>query len=105
MHTLTLTGLQLNRLQEDDLGGVQVHILDGVRTPHVGPGLGASLRWPCCVLCSKTVYQWAPSKKLGALLLDGGHPGPGWLVDGQEWLAGGLNPVATCTSWQWRSPA
>ena len=78
----------MSKIQEDDTRRVQIYILDGVCAPNVGPCLGAGVCWPCCVLCSKAIYQQASCEGSGPVLLDGRHTGPSWLVDGQEWLAG-----------------
>lgn len=85
-------------VQEHDPGGVQIHLLDGVRTPHVGTGLGLCVCCASCVLWHSGLYQLGAGQEPGALLPHGGHSGAGGLVDGQEWLAGHfLVPIDTHT--------
>ena len=40
-------------LQKHEPGRIQVHLLDGVRSPHVGPFAGFGICWAGCLLCCK----------------------------------------------------
>ena len=80
--------LFLASMQKYELGGVQVHLLDGVCAPHVGPCSGLCLCCASCLLRCQRLHQLVPGQEPGTVLPHGRHPGTCWLVDGQERLAG-----------------
>lgn len=74
--------------QEHELGGVQVHLLDGVCTPHVGARLGPCLCCSSCLFWCQRLHELSSGQEPRAVLLDGRHPRPCRLVDGQKRPAG-----------------
>ena len=74
--------------QGNEPGGVQIHLLDGVRAPHVGPRAGCRVCSAGRLLCRARLGQWPASAAAGPALCYGRDTGLCGLVDGPQWPAG-----------------
>lgn len=90
MQLVGYPGIQASQIlmQEYEPGGVQVHLLDGVRTQNVGTLPGPGLCWPWTRLPLEGLHQRAPGSPAWPPIPHGRHPRPGRLVDGAQWTAG-----------------
>ncbi|CAI5484696.1 unnamed protein product, partial [Closterium sp. Yama58-4] len=85
--------------QQHDSRRVQVHLLDGVCSPHVGEGARAALPLPCCLLCRPRLHQDEARRPLRRAVWTGRGAGADWLVDGEIWAGGaGQSPCRAAVS-------